>query len=143
MMVEMGLVRTRQRKGTGRVTRALRCFLLFKGARLSISCVSFTPSSKGWKLLGSLFLFCFLTAAAEVAVAQVASRELLLFMEVPTVVTAARREQPLTKASATTKVITAQEIRRSGAHTIPEILRYVAGLDVSRAVMTLLSHCGC
>ena len=54
-------------------------------------------------------------------------------MEVPTVVTAARREQPLTKASATTKVITAQEIRRSGAHTIPEILRYVAGLDVSRA----------
>jgi iron complex outermembrane receptor protein len=91
---------------------------------------------QGWSrkvLVGSLFLSSLLVSTAKVAVAQVASRELLLFMEVPTVVTAARREQPLTKASATTKVITTEDIRRSGAHSIPEILRYVAGLDVSRA----------
>ncbi|MEE9402859.1 MAG: hypothetical protein V3V47_06640, partial [Desulfobacteria bacterium] len=84
---------------------------------------------QGWSrklLVGSLFLSSLLVSTAKVAVAQVASRELLLFMEVPTVVTAARREQPLTKASATTKVITTEEIRRSGAHSIPEILRYVA-----------------
>jgi len=91
---------------------------------------------QGWSrklLVGSLFLSSLLVSTAKVAVAQVVSRELLLFMKVPTVVTAARREQPLTKASATTKIITAEEIRRSGAHSIPEILRYVAGLDVSRA----------
>jgi iron complex outermembrane receptor protein len=64
--------------------------------------------------------------------AQVPSRELLLFMEVPTVVTPARREQPLTRAPSTTTVISAEEIRRSGLNNIPDILRMVAGLDVFR-----------
>lgn len=135
----MGLVRTRQRKGTGRVTETLRCFLLI--GRVSPPPTSygneiFEKGPQGWSrgiLTGSVFLFCLLASSAEMAFAQVMSRELLLFMEVPTVVTAARREQPLTKAPATTKVISAEEIRRSGAHSIPEILRYAAGLDVSRA----------
>src|SRR5918992_550720 len=59
-----------------------------------------------------------------------ASRELLLFMEVPTVVTPVRRPQPLTQAPAAVTVITAEEIRQSGATSLPELLRFVPGLDV-------------
>jgi iron complex outermembrane receptor protein len=53
-----------------------------------------------------------------------------LFMEVPTVVTPIRRPQPLTQAPAAVTVITAEEIRQSGATSIPELLRFVPGLDV-------------
>ena len=53
-------------------------------------------------------------------------------MEVPTVVTPARREQPLTKAPSTTTVITAEEIYRSGATNIADLLRSVPGLDFMR-----------
>jgi iron complex outermembrane receptor protein len=54
-------------------------------------------------------------------------------MKVPTVVTPARREQPLTKAPSTTTIITAEEIRRSWATSIPDLLRAVPGLDFFRA----------
>jgi iron complex outermembrane receptor protein len=64
--------------------------------------------------------------------AEAPSRELLLFMEVPTVVTPARREQPLTKAPSTTTIITAEEIARSGATSIPDLFRSVPGLDFMR-----------
>lgn len=103
---------------------------------LATNASSIKTGTPGWhgRILLILPVFAlFLTSAAKTARAQAVSRELLLFMEVPTVVTAARREQALTKAPATTKVITADDIRRSGVHSIPEILRYVAGLDVSRA----------
>jgi outer membrane cobalamin receptor len=60
------------------------------------------------------------------------SRELLLFMEVPTVVTPTGREQPLTQAPSAVTVITAEDIRRSGATSIPELLRFVPGLDFFR-----------
>lgn len=54
-------------------------------------------------------------------------------MEVPTVVTPARREQPLTRAPATTTIISAEQISRSGATNIPDLLRGVPGLDFFRA----------
>lgn len=57
-------------------------------------------------------------------------------MEVPTVVTPARREQPLTKAPSTTTIITAEDIRRSGATNIPDLLRGVPGLDVMRTTVS-------
>jgi len=57
-------------------------------------------------------------------------------MEVPTVVTPARREQPLNKAPATTTIITAEEIARSGATNIPDLLRGVPGLDVMRPTVS-------
>ncbi len=88
------------------------------------------PRSK--KLLVSFpLLSSLLLAGARAASAQAPSRELLLFMEVPTVITAARREQPLNKAPSTT-VITAEDIRRSGATNIPDLLRNVPGLDFFR-----------
>ena len=127
----MRLLRTRHRRGTGRVTETPRCFLFLRVHHRPFR--RLLPGLPRQIVIGSLFTLYFLAVVTEMAVAQAPSRELLLFMEVPTVVTAARRKQPLTKASATTKVVTAEEIRRSGAHTIPEVLRYVAGLDVSRA----------
>jgi len=73
-----------------------------------------------------------LLPAAQSAAAQPPSRELLLFMEVPIVITPARREQPLTKAPSTTTIITADEIRRSGVTNIPDLFRNVPGLDFMR-----------
>jgi iron complex outermembrane receptor protein len=83
-------------------------------------------------LISSLLLFSFLFLTAQVAAAQEPSRELLLFKEVPTVVTAARREQPLTKAPSTITIITAEDIRRSAATNIPDLFRSVPGLDFFR-----------
>ena len=86
------------------------------------------------KLLISFPLLSFLfLPTAQAAAAEAPSRELLLFMEVPTVVTPARREQPLTRAPSTTTIITAEEIGRSGATNIPDLLRGVPGLDFFRA----------
>ena len=56
--------------------------------------------------------------------------EQLLFMEVPVVVTASRKEQPVSEAPAAVTAITAEEIRRSGALTVPDVLRSVSGVDV-------------
>jgi outer membrane receptor protein involved in Fe transport len=83
--------------------------------------------------LSSLVCWVFLLAAASVARAQPAvPRELLLFRTVPVVVTPTRREQPLTRAPSAITVITAEEIRQSGATSLPELLRSVPGLDFFR-----------
>lgn len=57
-------------------------------------------------------------------------KEELLFKEIPVVITASRKEQPITEAPTTITVITSEDIRYSGATTIPDILRQVAGVDV-------------
>lgn len=82
----------------------------------------------------STCLFFFLCLLVESAIGQQPSlpRELLLFIEVPTVVTATGREQPLTKAPSAITVITAEEIRQSGATSLPELLRSAPGLDFFR-----------
>jgi iron complex outermembrane receptor protein len=64
---------------------------------------------------------------------EVGSKEMLMFTEVPTVITATRRAQPITKAPAFVVVVTGDEIRRSGATNLPEALRMVPGLDVFQA----------
>lgn len=85
-----------------------------------------------WGSFLGLSLF-FLTPVTKMAVAQpLPKRELLMFEEVPTVITAARREQPLTKAPATISIITAGEIKQSGATNIPDLFRSVPGLDFFR-----------
>jgi iron complex outermembrane recepter protein len=63
-------------------------------------------------------------------------RELLLFRELPTVITATGRELPLPEAPVAITVITAEQIRQSGATTIPDLLRSVPGLDVARLTAT-------
>ena len=58
-----------------------------------------------------------------------ASIEQLLNLEV---VSASRKQQSLAQTPAAMFVLTAEDIRRSGALTIPEVLRLVPGLQVGR-----------
>jgi iron complex outermembrane receptor protein len=58
------------------------------------------------------------------------SAEGLLFLEIPVVVAASRKEQPVTEAPAAVTVISAEDIRQSGARTIPDLLQFVSGVDV-------------
>ena len=51
-------------------------------------------------------------------------------IEEETVSTAARREQPISQAPSNVYVITAEDIRQSGAPDIPTVLRRVPGLEV-------------
>jgi iron complex outermembrane receptor protein len=61
---------------------------------------------------------------------QTEDKEDLLFQDIPVVITAARKEQPITEAPTTITVVSAEDIRYSGATTIPDVLRMVAGVDV-------------
>ena len=114
----------------GRGLLGMRCIGASKGP-LARSPKKLFQASPKKLLISSLLLSSLPLAMVRIADAQQPSRELLLFMEVPTVITAARREQPLTKAPSTT-VITAEDIRRSGATNIPDLLRNVPGLDFFR-----------
>lgn len=69
-------------------------------------------------------------AAAGAAVAEEGDIE-LLELEIPVVVTAARRAQPITDIPYPVSVITAEDIRRSGARSVPDALRLVPGVDVA------------
>jgi iron complex outermembrane receptor protein len=55
----------------------------------------------------------------------------LLGMEVPVTVTTGRREQDPATMSYPISVVTAEEIRRSGARSVPDALRLVPGVDVA------------
>jgi iron complex outermembrane receptor protein len=59
-------------------------------------------------------------------------RELLFFEEIPIVISATKREQPITESPSSISVITAEDIRRSSATNIADLLRRVPGLDVLR-----------
>lgn len=59
------------------------------------------------------------------------TEEDLFFMEIPIVITATKKEQKQFETAAATYVITKEDIRRSGATTIPELLRMVPGLNVA------------
>ncbi len=54
--------------------------------------------------------------------------ELKLFQQMPLVITAARKPQRITEASSTIDVITAEDIRRSGALTLAELLERLPGI---------------
>lgn len=56
----------------------------------------------------------------------------LLSLEIPTVVTASRREQKINTVPHAMTVITAEDIRAAGAHSVPEALRLAAGVDVAQ-----------
>jgi iron complex outermembrane recepter protein len=69
---------------------------------------------------------------ADVVTAQLADLSLEQLRDV-VVVTVSRFEERLDRAAASAYVITADDIRRSGATTIPEALRLAPTLDVARA----------
>ena len=56
--------------------------------------------------------------------------EELLFEEFEVVYSAARMAQPIAESPAAITVITSEDIRKSGARNIPEVLRQVVGLNV-------------
>ncbi|MBI5548144.1 MAG: TonB-dependent receptor, partial [Deltaproteobacteria bacterium] len=58
--------------------------------------------------------------------------EQLMQLEVQTVVSASKYEQRESSAPASVVIITAEEIRQSGATSLPEVLRAVPGLDFFR-----------
>lgn len=54
----------------------------------------------------------------------------LLFLKEETVVSAIRKEQPISQAPSNLYVVTDEDIRRSGATDLPTVLRQVPGIDV-------------
>ena len=58
-------------------------------------------------------------------------RELLLFEEIPIVISATKLEQPITESPSSISVITAEDIKAIGATTLNEVLETVPGLHVS------------
>ncbi len=60
----------------------------------------------------------------------------LLELDVPVVVTATRRPQRIDVVPYAMSVITAEDIRRSGARSVPEALRLVPGMDVAELVFS-------
>jgi iron complex outermembrane recepter protein len=61
-----------------------------------------------------------------------AADEELLFADIPMVYSASKHEEPVSTTAAAVYVLTAEDIRRSGMTSIPELLRMVPGLDVAR-----------
>ncbi len=75
------------------------------------------------------------TAPAESMAAAGEQKEMtdidLFTLEVPMVVTASRHEQKASSVPYALTVITAEDIRRSGARSVPDALRLAAGMDVA------------
>ena len=57
-------------------------------------------------------------------------RELLLFQEIPVVITPAKMAQPMLESPSTITVLTREDIRRYGITSFSDILRNVPGVDV-------------
>ena len=60
------------------------------------------------------------------------SEELMLFQELPMVISAARQEQPINQSSVPVSIITAEDIQDSGVTNLYEILQFQAGVDMLR-----------
>ena len=58
------------------------------------------------------------------------TEEELLFMEIPIVFASSKRLQPITEAASSVEIITAEDIKQSGATNIGDLLRSVTGIDV-------------
>jgi len=61
--------------------------------------------------------------------ARVHGREVLLFQNIPTVVTASRQAVTVLESPATASIISRQDILHSGFNNVSQLLRYVAGVD--------------
>ena len=61
-----------------------------------------------------------------------AGAELLLFQDLPVVVSASRQAQPINQASESISVISANDIHYSARTTLPEILQFTPGVDVTK-----------
>ncbi len=81
----------------------------------------------------ALFLFLFIfpnICNAQLSDNEEITEEELLFMEIPLVITASKKEQPITESPAAVTVLTSKDIKESGASNIPDLLRSVSGVHV-------------
>ncbi len=82
-------------------------------------------------LLSSLFLPCLSASSAEMK--DLVSLSLEEFSELDVLVTSgAKKEQPISDTATAIYVISKQDIKRTGARNIPDVLRLVPGLHVAR-----------
>lgn len=56
--------------------------------------------------------------------------DLLIFQDLPTVISAARHSQPINESAVAVSVLSADDIHYSGLTRIPELLQFVPGVDV-------------
>lgn len=61
---------------------------------------------------------------------EIGSEQELMFLDIPVVTVSSKREQPVTETASSVKIITAEDIRMSGATNLGDVLRSVAGIDV-------------
>ncbi|MCA8977365.1 MAG: TonB-dependent receptor plug domain-containing protein [Planctomycetes bacterium] len=73
------------------------------------------------------------TQQPDAADQQETADDLLMFEELPIVVTAARNARPINYAPVPVSVLTAEDIHYSGLTTIPELLQFLPGIDMLRA----------
>ncbi|MEA2005499.1 MAG: TonB-dependent receptor [Acidobacteriota bacterium] len=62
--------------------------------------------------------------------AQEKGKEDILFMKIPEVFASSKRLQPITETASSVEIITAEQIRQSGAISIADVLRNVSGVEV-------------
>jgi iron complex outermembrane receptor protein len=93
-----------------------------------------TVKEMGKRIFGSIAVTTMLLSLCTGAFAQddifSEGSEELLFDEIPVVISAARMAQLITEAPSTISVVTAEDIKMSGATNIPDALRMVPGVDV-------------
>lgn len=63
--------------------------------------------------------------------AAMTSNELALFEEIPVVFSASRMQEPLAEAPASMSLITADDLEQWGVQDLPDVFRYVVGMDVT------------
>lgn len=90
-------------------------------------------SSFYWVLIGLLLSLSTGAAAEQVPdVNDLFEMSIQDLMEVPVVVSASRTAQRISMSAVPVSIITAEDIHASGLTSIPEILQFVAGVDVAR-----------
>jgi outer membrane receptor protein involved in Fe transport len=92
----------------------------------------------------ALCIGAWLAAGLQLARAQDSEPlEMALFQEIPSVYTASKTDQSIERATAVVTVITEEDIRRSGARTLYEVLKRVPGFfPSSQATWTLVASRG-
>lgn len=95
-----------------------------------MKCVLWTVTTAGFLTLMSVSPLLPVLAAAEPTEGSNGSSGVFSLLEEETVSTAVRREQPISQAPSNVYVVTAEDIRQSGAPDVPTILRRIPGLEV-------------
>ncbi|MCG8431445.1 MAG: TonB-dependent receptor [Candidatus Omnitrophica bacterium] len=80
---------------------------------------------------GLMYAYAQVPAGGETAAVPEAATELLLFENIPTVISASKRVQPLLEAPAAISVITAEDIKHMDYTNLWDLFRRVPGVDVA------------